>query len=620
MIRRITSWRIPVRRALLAGFLITCVAPLAGLWYWSFSAILQNETDEVRERHLLLAQNIGTALERYHGDLVTTFDAFADRIGSGAEPSYARSLFRKLEFRHVCTFDWETGMFVNGFLDVFEPCPTVLAPEMARYFRAMTEATPEKTAISHVHITDHGEPLVYLVRKAEQRLVVGALRTIYFRRLASRIGFGQRGYAAIVDHTGRVLAHPLAAWEQEARNLSDISPVRKMLAGESGVDQFYSNALNGEMIAGYAAIEGTGWGVMVPQPVAELEAAAGRMVQSGLIVLAVGLGLAIALALYLSARFVRPINNVAAAARLMAAGETGTRVDTTPRAQPFKELAGLADSFNDMAERIQAAQEAEKTLRLNAEQAATAKSQFLAVMSHEIRTPMNGLLGMAALLGTTELDDRQRLFTDKLMESGNGLMRLLNDVLDYSQIDAGKLQVAAVPFDLAEVVTSVADLMRLEAEANRTRIDVDLRRIGDTRLIGDQYRVRQVLLNLVSNAVKFTNDGLIDISVEREISPDLDSLRVKVADTGSGIPEEMRGKIFNDFVQADSSASRPQGGAGLGLAISKRLVEALGGEIGFDTVAGVGTTFWFTLPANRPISEQPPASSEPAKSDQTYAA
>ncbi|MEM0989643.1 MAG: ATP-binding protein [Pseudomonadota bacterium] len=605
----------PIRLAFLAGFLVTCGAPLIAFWHWSVSAVLENEFEEVHERHLLLARNLGAALERYHDDVTSAFDAFAVRIGDGSDLSFAKDLFIKLEFRHVCVFDWQTGASAGGFMESVASCPNQVPADKGAVFREMLAASPNATVMTPVMKSGDREPLIYLVRRVDDRLVVGALRTTYFRRLGSRISFGRLGHAAIVDQTGHVLAHPLPAWENDARDLSGVSAVQRMLAGESGVEQFYSPALEGDMIAGFAAVPGSGWGVMVPQPVVELEETAQRIGQSAVGVLIVGLLFAIAIATFFTARFTRPINSVARAAKQMSSGDADARVGTDVHAQPFSEMADLGVSFNEMADQIQEAQRAETQLRINAEQAAIAKSQFLAIMSHEIRTPMNGLLGMAALLRSTELSDQQLLFTDKLMESGHSLMRLLNDILDYSQIDAGHLQVVAVPFDLSEIVTSVADLMRLEAESNGTRIDVNMRRIGDTRIVGDQYRVRQVLLNLVGNAVKFTHEGLIDISVERDVLGDQERVMIKVADTGVGIPQDMRESIFHDFVQADSSVSRTKGGAGLGLAISKRLVEALGGQIGFDSAVGVGTTFWFTLPARRqeidPPSEKTASGSGP---------
>ena len=520
-------------------------------------------------------------------------------MAADEDPAFARSLFTKLQFRHICVFDVTSRTLQRSFFSKEKPCPEAIGEERLGMLLDLENAGGDQVGMSGVTHTPDGATVLLLVRRFGDQLVVGAVKTDYFRQLGRRINFGRRGHAAIVDNTGRVMAHPLRDWEDAVKDISAVSAVQRMLNGESGVERFYSPALKGDMIAGFTAVTQAGWGVMVPQPVVELEATARRLSRSALFVLAIGLAFAIAMALLISGRLSRPVNAVARVARRMSDGETRARVGPELLRQPLSELAELSASFNQMADRIETSQTQEKSLRIKAEQAAIAKSQFLAVMSHEIRTPMNGLLGIAALLCTTKLDEKQQSFVNMLRESGDGLMRVLNDVLDFSQIDAGHIQIVALPYDLYEIVNSVANLMSLQAQINGTKIEIDCSDAPETNAVGDQFRVRQVLLNLVGNAVKFTENGTISITVSHDSASGSGGFRISVRDTGAGIPTEAQGRIFTEFMQVDSSMSRSHGGTGLGLAISKGLVEVMGGRIGFESRVGAGTVFWFTIPQQR---------------------
>ncbi|MBF0285651.1 MAG: PAS domain S-box protein, partial [Magnetococcales bacterium] len=269
------------------------------------------------------------------------------------------------------------------------------------------------------------------------------------------------------------------------------------------------------------------------------------------------------------------------------------------------ELMGSIGVFQDSTQRKQLEHEIKQARDIVLD-AARLKSEFLSNMSHEIRTPMNGIIGMTDLLLESKLGKEQRELAAVIRESAQALLTVLTDILEFSSIEAGKLEIKNVPFQPIKLLEGVAELLQPQAQHKGLRLQVAVGRDIPSPLQGDPARVRQVLLNLTGNAIKFTRKGSVEIAAAllEEKSRHQTMLRVSVTDTGIGISKPARRRLFQPFSQGDGSSSRDFGGAGLGLSIAKRLVELMGGEIGVESRLGKGSTFWFTLPLARPSRQE----------------
>jgi signal transduction histidine kinase/ActR/RegA family two-component response regulator len=349
---------------------------------------------------------------------------------------------------------------------------------------------------------------------------------------------------------------------------------------------------------------------------AQQAAAAEREFYGAIAIMGAAIGIGLFTTLYINANVLRPIGRITGAMRAVADGDLGRGIPDRDRPDEVGELARALGVFRDNAlakKRLDDELVRSRVAAETAEAAARTKAEFLANMSHEIRTPLTGVIGFAGLLERMEgLPEKARTYTRRIATGGQALLSLVNDILDFSRIEAGQIELDPQPLDLRALLSDTADLVRPEAEKKGLELRLDMDAGLPTRVCVDGERLRQVLLNLIGNAIKFTPEGVITIGASGPDAQD-GRLRFSVADTGVGISAEHGERLFQRFSQVDGSNTRRYGGAGLGLAISKGLVELMGGEIGVESEENRGATFWFTVCAST-VDQAAPAPEEPDSS------
>ncbi|WP_416898519.1 MAG: sensor histidine kinase [Minwuia sp.] len=600
-----------LRHTLFVAFLLIALIPVGLLALWTQREAYQKELDEVSERHLLLARNLSYALNRYARDVEAVFELsiVAMQAGTNIEGGI-RPLLVEMGFEHDCIID-SNGLPVSIILNIEERKGYYTPDEMGKLVELAKQAKG-KVAFSGVIGNWAGVPKLVVVKQlADGHVALGALNTDYLVRLQKAIAFGERGHSAIVDQFGRVLAHPNENWRLEMKDISKISSVQRMMAGETGVETFYSPAMDADMIAGFTSVQRTGWGVMVPQPLAELSRHANEVQAVSVLIGLLGLLVALALAWVLARYLARPIEDVAAVARSVRGGDVSARVGALPEPSP-REITALAEAFNMMLGELQKTNAELRKKAAEADEANEAKSRFLANMSHELRTPLTAVIGYSdimveRILGDFGPDGHYDEYALSINEAGQHLLQIVEEILLLTRSEAGRLEVHPAPTDVGDCVDFTMSMVRSQAQEKRIRLEKDIAPDVPS-LQTDEAKLRQVLINLVTNSVKFTDPGG-EIRITARADQRWGAV-ITVADTGIGIAASDMATVLEPFGQVANAYDRSHGGIGLGLPLTKELVALLGGEFELTSEPGRGTEATIRMPFRSPASFAPPQESD----------
>jgi signal transduction histidine kinase/DNA-binding response OmpR family regulator len=606
------------------GLLLVGVVPLIFFGAQRIASLFATQNASIQQKHEPMAVSLSQAIYGYLMDQTSALQSTASQLESdnadlarlnqpGFDPTHLNQELAAAHSAQPALLQLYVGNLAGRAVAAAPPAGVGVDYSVWNYVKAVLNQRSPGPKYSDV-VRSQGDTSVAAVIiavpivDAQRNLVgflAGTVNLSEVQRLSNYSRIGANGQTVVVDRRGRVIAHPRQDWRLEAKDLSSEAVFQQSLGQESGVSWYTDLDGNVPSVAGFATVPLVGWKVWISQPVADLRTEINPLIFSTLEWLLVAIVLALVLGFLAAAWITRPVVELTRAAGRIAQGDFVTPVVVRERFAA-KELRALAHTFNEMARQLSGAyttleeKVSQRTSELQAANQELAranklKSEFLANVSHELRTPLSAIIGFSQILldgidGPVNDDQLQDI--TQVNKSGQSLLALINQILDLSKIEAGKMELNLERVELPALISSVLDSISPLAQEKGLRIDTRFP-AGLPAVEADAARLKQILINLLSNAVKFTDRGHIEVMAQ----PSGRMVRIAVKDTGIGISTEAQKLIFEEFVQGDGSSTRRHGGTGLGLSIARKLVEMHGGAITVVSEPGLGSTFTFTIPA-----------------------
>ena len=570
----------------------------AGLQYWNHKMLYENEVRLADDKHLVTASYLALSLSRYSRDVSLAFSHWANSVTSAGATGAA-----VYDHTYVAKSMDIDGLAILSQNNTVESSYSLIGHDIALPDEAILE---ELRVQSNDHL--HGVQISDLQRIGDtryfilgfnldnDRLAIGYLNLNYIKHVQKQIAFGELGHAAIFDASGRAVAHPVPAVEENMMDASGLSIVARMMNGETGVDQFFSPPMNADMIAGFTYVPEAGWLVMVPQPIKELsDSVAASLRSTNLFILGVSIVLAL-LGWVLTRVLVRPIHRFTTASLEIADGNYA--VDLPDQENSSREMWCLNEALKIMVDQVSKSKShLQAALEIEAYENKR-KSEFLIVASHELRSPLSGVVGMLSACSEQAEDKDMATYLDVATRSAKQLNYIVDELIHFAEEEADNTQTNLESFNAEQEFSQLAAIYGQQTKTAGLEFHYAAQPGLDQDLVTDRHKVFQIVGNLLENSIKYTNSGSVslDVALETQSGTNDSWLNIRVKDTGIGIDAADLDKIFEPFYQVESSFSRSYNGLGIGLSIAKSMLIRLDGHIECKSEVGKGTEFQLRVP------------------------